>query len=154
MIRRPPRSTRTDTLFPYTTLFRSRPPSGNVWNILSPMEMAELKWMADPDYIGNDVQYGDGQTPRLPDFIQPDGAMEGEVNLADYDVDPFYTDPDAVGSFSRIVRANKQGTNWFDEIFDTAPMTSHNLTARGGSRSEERRVGTGCVRSGEFGGRR
>src|SRR3546814_1385674 len=32
MIRRPPRSTRTDTLFPYTTLFRSaecrRPPHG------------------------------------------------------------------------------------------------------------------------------
>src|SRR3546814_6198937 len=32
MIRRPPRSTRTDTLFPYTTLFRSRdrgaPPDG------------------------------------------------------------------------------------------------------------------------------
>src|SRR3546814_1799874 len=27
MIRRPPRSTRTDTLFPYTTLFRSSPPS-------------------------------------------------------------------------------------------------------------------------------
>src|SRR3546814_11439117 len=25
MLRRPPRSTRTDTLFPYTTLFRSRP---------------------------------------------------------------------------------------------------------------------------------
>src|SRR3546814_10486786 len=25
MIRRPPRTTRTDTLFPYTTLFRSRP---------------------------------------------------------------------------------------------------------------------------------
>src|SRR3546814_5690508 len=27
MIRRPPRSTRTDTLFPYTTLFRSQPRS-------------------------------------------------------------------------------------------------------------------------------
>src|SRR3546814_10504467 len=27
MIRRPPRSTRTDTLFPYTTLFRSSSPS-------------------------------------------------------------------------------------------------------------------------------
>src|SRR3546814_15438404 len=26
MIRRPPRSTRTDTLFPYTTLFRSKDP--------------------------------------------------------------------------------------------------------------------------------
>src|SRR3546814_5523896 len=30
MIRRPPRSTRTDTLFPYTTLFRS---GGNVFGI-------------------------------------------------------------------------------------------------------------------------
>src|SRR3546814_11382891 len=28
MIRRPPRSTRTDTLFPYTTLFRSRTQQG------------------------------------------------------------------------------------------------------------------------------
>src|SRR3546814_1895487 len=28
MIRRPPRSTRTDTLFPYTTLFRSRAAAG------------------------------------------------------------------------------------------------------------------------------
>src|SRR3546814_14977363 len=28
MIRRPPRSTRTDTLFPYTTLFRSEPRRG------------------------------------------------------------------------------------------------------------------------------
>src|SRR3546814_7822459 len=28
MIRRPPRSTRTDTLFPYTTLFRSQPLPG------------------------------------------------------------------------------------------------------------------------------
>src|SRR3546814_1472746 len=36
MIRRPPRSTRTDTLFPYTTLFRSRqqnqrPPATIIW---------------------------------------------------------------------------------------------------------------------------
>src|SRR3546814_18246988 len=30
MIRRPPRSTRTDTLFPYTTLFRSRD-HGHLW---------------------------------------------------------------------------------------------------------------------------
>src|SRR3546814_14048433 len=30
MIRRPPRSTRTDTLFPYTTLFRSEPRADHV----------------------------------------------------------------------------------------------------------------------------
>src|SRR3546814_17002381 len=33
MIRRPPRSTRTDTLFPYTTLFRSRGPSLRIGSI-------------------------------------------------------------------------------------------------------------------------
>src|SRR3546814_4798753 len=31
MIRRPPRSTRTDTLFPYTTLFRSSFQTETVW---------------------------------------------------------------------------------------------------------------------------
>src|SRR3546814_5083353 len=42
MIRRPPRSTRTDTLFPYTTLFRSAtipptPPASNRGAIFSPV---------------------------------------------------------------------------------------------------------------------
>src|SRR3546814_4716126 len=33
MIRRPPRSTRTDTLFPYTTLFRSRAAGCIRWHV-------------------------------------------------------------------------------------------------------------------------
>src|SRR3546814_9963554 len=37
MIRRPPRSTRTDTLFPYTTLFRS----------LSPTEISDLQFVIE-----------------------------------------------------------------------------------------------------------
>src|SRR3546814_1534508 len=46
MIRRPPRSTRTDTLFPYTTLFRShRPPSA------SPLRSAN----GDPMIVVDDV---------------------------------------------------------------------------------------------------
>src|SRR3546814_9303525 len=46
MIRRPPRSTRTDTLFPYTTLFRSDtplPPSAPrswIYTLLSPRSLA------------------------------------------------------------------------------------------------------------------
>src|SRR3546814_13420870 len=43
MIRRPPRSTRTDTLFPYTTLFRSRQPVGAVdrWIDLADLPAAD-----------------------------------------------------------------------------------------------------------------
>src|SRR3546814_14448411 len=39
MIRRPPRSTRTDTLFPYTTLFRS-------WNMPSAFAVAKVSTYA------------------------------------------------------------------------------------------------------------
>src|SRR3546814_15483737 len=35
MIRRPPRSTRTDTLFPYTTLFRSNQPGTSIAEALA-----------------------------------------------------------------------------------------------------------------------
>src|SRR3546814_2572732 len=43
MIRRPPRSTRTDTLFPYTTLFRSfwRPRISGAAVILAPRKMPD-----------------------------------------------------------------------------------------------------------------
>src|SRR3546814_3062839 len=43
MIRRPPRSTRTDTLFPYTTLFRSTPHTSepaDPWERLQPRALA------------------------------------------------------------------------------------------------------------------
>src|SRR3546814_15645742 len=41
MIRRPPRSTRTDTLFPYTTLFRSR--EADIFAISAPRACADQK---------------------------------------------------------------------------------------------------------------
>src|SRR3546814_13935265 len=46
MIRRPPRSTRTDTLFPYTTLFRSRP------------RLAEARALLDPPDLGTQGGHG------------------------------------------------------------------------------------------------
>src|SRR3546814_355059 len=45
MIRRPPRSTRTDTLFPYTTLFRSPAGDGGLLDGIEAMSLP-LKWIA------------------------------------------------------------------------------------------------------------
>src|SRR3546814_3290870 len=42
MIRRPPRSTRTDTLFPYTTLFRSSIPGACASDDASTMDVTVL----------------------------------------------------------------------------------------------------------------
>src|SRR3546814_12848313 len=42
MIRRPPRSTRTDTLFPYTTLFRSK--DTRAWAACAPLFITPYRW--------------------------------------------------------------------------------------------------------------
>src|SRR3546814_2422314 len=48
MIRRPPRSTRTDTLFPYTSLFRSGSPGGQDMKKLSRIYRApDAHWVGD-----------------------------------------------------------------------------------------------------------
>src|SRR3546814_14649700 len=48
MIRRPPRSTHTDTLFPYTTLFRS---CGQIWGAITSQRPQVTE---DMDILGND----------------------------------------------------------------------------------------------------
>src|SRR3546814_5664825 len=45
MIRRPPRSTRTDTLFPYTTLFRSRAWADRIQQHYFP-ELGRVEWQS------------------------------------------------------------------------------------------------------------
>src|SRR3546814_12483345 len=70
MVRRPPRSTRTDTLFPYTTLFRSQ--QGWARNILL-QQMRAGRWRAachDENRLavpssGRKNQGGDRKSTRL-----------------------------------------------------------------------------------------
>src|SRR3546814_11206339 len=59
MIRRPPRSTRTDTLFPYTTLFRSRGLGGHHGGI------------ALPDVEATDFRAGGADPASLPRLEAP-----------------------------------------------------------------------------------
>src|SRR3546814_2302930 len=60
MIRRPPRSTRTDTLFPYTTLFRSQACGLQLEVILvrpEPGDGVIRRFVAD-DALGDDIRQG------------------------------------------------------------------------------------------------
>src|SRR3546814_11810153 len=65
MIRRPPRSTRTDTLFPYTTLFRS---SALAVATPAPTLRAALDYSARFSPIDNEWQVfrSDGRSLRVP----------------------------------------------------------------------------------------
>src|SRR3546814_17177523 len=58
MTRRPPRSTRTDTLFPYTTLFRS---DGVFWTYQFPAEAGQKR----PPSLASCSAMGGGSRPGL-----------------------------------------------------------------------------------------
>src|SRR3546814_6412922 len=52
MLLRPPRSTRTDTLFPYTTLFRSPPERRTSRCVLEPNQ--RRRWRRHADFLARD----------------------------------------------------------------------------------------------------
>ncbi|MEJ0102621.1 MAG: TonB-dependent receptor plug domain-containing protein [Bacteroidota bacterium] len=122
------------------------PKKGNVWDILTPQEMATAKWQAlantfyrthpSSDVVPySDGLYGTGASPVLPDYIAPAGAHEGDpsVNPDLYNINPDYTSTDEYAGFYRITKANKTGTDWYHQIFKNAPITSHNVSVSGGS---------------------
>src|SRR3546814_7055067 len=60
MIRRPPRSTRTDTLFPYTTLFRS-----NAIRLAAAADIADFIHPTGDDYVVGQADLNDDGRPDL-----------------------------------------------------------------------------------------
>src|SRR3546814_20134650 len=114
MIRRPPRSTRTDTLFPYTTLFRS-----------------DDGWEVVPYFSG------------APGVIHIDG-----IAYAHYFANPNTGKPiggTIANRLSKIgssfVQGHVQGLLQGNVPYATGRIR-HGIVA---GRSEERRVGQGCV---------
>src|SRR3546814_13886766 len=61
MIRRPPRSTRTDTLFPYTTLFRSARIRGS-----SPEHRLAVRQAESASIIADMLPWFEEMLPKLP----------------------------------------------------------------------------------------
>src|SRR3546814_16825844 len=78
MIRRPPRSTRTDTLFPDTTLFRSRVES----EILTHRQEGSipLKW-AMPDAPGHEIVLPDPEPLSFFERLVPGKMLMHRVEL-------------------------------------------------------------------------
>src|SRR3546814_14407953 len=133
MIRRPPRSTRTDTLCPYTTLFRSKQTSrGSMATFALSFNdnMLSGAAMDDIETGGKQEHHGVGHRERLRRRLfdgGPDALLDHE--LVDYLL--------ALAIPRR----------------DTKPLAKQLLTEFGGlgglltaARSEERRVGKECVR--------
>src|SRR3546814_19719287 len=96
MIRRPPRSTRTDTLFPYTTLFRS--PKSGVFHVIAAGRTNHAgngSWhgitSGNAQAIGNEAQNaGDGKDPWPA--VQMEALVEGTAAIPQHhQADPLMT---------------------------------------------------------------
>jgi TonB-dependent starch-binding outer membrane protein SusC len=79
-------------------------------------------------------QYGSNLYATLPDYILVGGS--GGLNEGDFDLaaaQAQYNINFNKGAIYQITRANKAGTDWFDEITRVAPFQNHLLSFSGGS---------------------
>src|SRR3546814_11604818 len=95
MIRRPPRSTRTDTLFPYTTLFRSivaQQVDRAVVAVYPIGDRRHLIWPGDVELDGRPVQFLGHRLSRLQFDVGNDDMHTGTRK------GPRHAAPDATAS--------------------------------------------------------
>jgi TonB-linked SusC/RagA family outer membrane protein len=103
---------------------------GKGWDLLNTKEYADLVWKS---YINSgetppSAQYGTGATPVIPYYILPGGKAQGQVDESTYNLNM-----NDINGSTLIVRANQEGTNWYDEITSNAPIMNHNLSVSGGA---------------------
>lgn len=108
---------------------------------LTPQEEADWTWQAarntafqlkkDPTF--DHPQYGTGPQPILPDYINVGGtpgyigSVDLEAQRENYNIDP------SAGKIYQVVRANPQGTDWWDAITRPALLNRHLLGFSGGT---------------------
>jgi TonB-linked SusC/RagA family outer membrane protein len=103
------------------------PQSGNALNQLGSPDFARLSLTANPQ----NSLYVNG----LPDFMYGGPGVAGIAQAGDPAMDPAkYVFDLANPENNYLIQAvNKTGTNWYDELFNPAPIQNHNLTASGGT---------------------
>src|SRR3546814_18854258 len=122
MIRRPPRSTRTDTLFPYTTLFRSRAHLQGEKEVLAELDgVAGAVGDVRERRAADDVVEADRKPRLLGELDRVGGAVGDEAERHAAEARPIVADRwNGDGPGQRCVTTERQQT-------------------------EERRVGKECV---------
>ncbi len=93
----------------------------NTPDLLNPQQLGEIRWEGYAnDGVPNDhVQFGNGATPVVPDFLRGTGVPS--------------------------VRVNPNGTNWFDEITRAAPTTNISLSLASGDENSRSYLSLGLL---------
>jgi len=110
---------------------------GHGLDLLTPQQQADMTWVAlkAAGQTPTHEQYGSGATPVLPDYLVV-GSANGLSGLSPSDprLNPaLYNTNFDVGPIYQVIKANKAGTNWYDELTDSRPIQNHTLGLNGGT---------------------
>jgi TonB-dependent starch-binding outer membrane protein SusC len=100
-------------------------------DIMSPQQYADAQWgfFKNSGRALSSPLFGTGTTPVVPDYLIGKKTSPGFIGVATGDpaANPaLYNFPTY-----RIMKANKSGTDWYDELFDPAVTQSHQLAISG-----------------------
>src|SRR3546814_13446611 len=115
MIRRPPRSTRTDTLFPYTTLFRAPAYFGPSWVVVRPPQSPPCAaYFSKPSTFVINWCHRSAVVQKLtPVFVngveRPNPGMEGTITSNASAGSPPNDSGSASGGITRLRSQKVQG---------------------------------------------
>jgi len=101
--------------------------ASNQYDMLNTKQYGDAVWLQAKNLgnAPNSAQYGKGTSPVIPDYVLPAATSEGDPS-----VDPSkYKYPDY-----QIYKANKLGTNWYDEIYRTGIVQEYDLSVSGGGK--------------------
>ncbi len=105
----------------YDAYYGTQVPSKDGFHIANTQETANATQLSyiNSGQIPAHKQLGKGTNPVIPDYIFPTAGKEGDslTNPSKY---ALYT--------NQITKTNKQGTDWFHEVFKSAPIQSHSIS--------------------------
>nr|WP_229599184.1 TonB-dependent receptor [Runella sp. CRIBMP] len=120
--------------------------NGEGQKMMNPTDFATWTWNAkrNSNEAFGHPQFGSGSTPVIPDYLTVGGrsGVVGTVDLAaekaKYNVDP------TAGSIYQVVKANKEGTDWYKAITRNAALQRHSLGFSGGGENSRFYIGFGA----------
>ena len=108
---------------------------GEGQKMMNPQDQATWTWTALKN-SGSPLshpQYGSGPTPVIPDYLKVGerSGVIGTVDLAAEKLKYNITGP-TIGDFYQVIKANKEGTDWYKELTQTGTIQRHSLGFEGG----------------------
>ncbi|MDH5247706.1 MAG: TonB-dependent receptor [Cyclobacteriaceae bacterium] len=116
---------------------------------MNPTDFADWSWKAVENTatqlgntpVFNHPQFGTGSSPVIPDYILR-GSQFGIVGSLDLNAEKaLYNVTDFNKPIYQVTAANKQGTDWYDEITRPAALSRHTIGISGGSEDSRYYIG-------------